>query len=61
MTGTQIELLAEFGMILLAPIIHNYYLKKYKNADSSIIQQNIKLFLPLYLLIAVGIIMLALR
>ena len=61
MTGERIELLLEFGVILLAPIIHTYYLKKYKNADSSIIQQNIKLFLPLYVLIGLGVLLLVLR
>jgi hypothetical protein len=61
MAGERIELLAEFGVILLAPIIHTYYLKKYKNADSSIVQQNIKLFLPLYLLIGFGVLLLVLK
>jgi hypothetical protein len=48
-------------VILLAPIVHTYYLKKYKNADSNIIQQNIKLFLPLYVLIGLGVLLLVLR
>ena len=61
MTGERIELLLEFGVILLAPIVHTYYLKKYKNADSNIIQQNIKLFLPLYVLIGLGVLLLVLR
>ncbi len=61
MTGERIELLLEFGVILLAPIVDTYYLKKYKNADSSIIQQNIKLFLPLYLLIGFGLVLLVLK
>ena len=61
MTGERIELLLEFGVILLAPIIHTYYLKKYKNADSSIIQQNLKLFLPLYVLIGLGVLLLVLK
>ena len=61
MTGERIELLLEFGVILLTPIFHTYYLKKYKNADSSIIQQNIKLFLPLYLLILLGVLLLVLK
>lgn len=38
MMGERIELILEFGVILLAPIIHTYYLKKYKNIDSSVIQ-----------------------
>ena len=61
MTGERIELLLEFGVILLAPIVHTYYLKKYKNADSNIIQQNIKLFLPLYVLIGLGVLLLILK
>ncbi len=61
MTGERIELLLEFGAILLAPILHTYYLKKYKNVDKSVIQQNIKLFLPLYALIAAGIVLLILK
>ncbi len=61
MTGERIELLLEFGVILLAPIVHTYYLKKYKNAYSSFIQQNVKLFLPLYLLIGFGLVLLVLK
>jgi hypothetical protein len=61
MTGERIELLLEFGVILLAPIVHTYYLKKYKNVDASVIQQNTKLFLPLYALIAAGIVLLILK
>jgi hypothetical protein len=60
-TGERIELLLEFGVILLAPIVHTYYLKKYKNEDSSIIQQNVKLFMPLYLLIGLGVLLLVLE
>ena len=61
MTGERIELLLEFGVILLAPIVHTYYLKKYKNVDDSVIGQNIKLFLPLYVLLGVGIVLLILK
>lgn len=61
MTGERIELLLEFGVILLAPIVHTYYLKRYKNADSSIIHQNIKLFLPLYVLVGFGVLLLVLK
>jgi hypothetical protein len=61
MTGERIELLLEFGVILLAPIVHTYYLKKYKNVDDSVMQQNIKLFLPLYALIGVGVVLLILK
>ena len=61
MTGERIELLLEFGVILLAPIVHTYYLKKYKNVDDSVIGQNIKLFLPLYVLLGAGIVLLILK
>ena len=50
MTGVKIELLIEFGVILLAPIIHTVYLWKYKNADKQILKQNIKIFSGLYLI-----------
>jgi hypothetical protein len=61
MMGERIELILEFGVILLAPIIHTYYLKKYKNIDSSVIQQNFRIFSVLYALIAVGVLFLVLR
>ena len=53
MTGEHIELIVEFSVILLAPIIHNYYLWKVKKVDSNIIHQNIKIFSFFYLLIAI--------
>lgn len=49
MTGVKIELLIEFGVVLLAPIIHTFYLWKYKNADNQVLKQNIKIFAGLYL------------
>lgn len=55
MTGEYIELIIEFTVILLAPIVHNYYLWKVKKIDSSVIQQNIKIFSFFYVLIAIGI------
>jgi hypothetical protein len=55
MTGELIELIVEFTVILLAPIVHNYYLWKVKKVDSSIIQQNIKIFSFFYVLIPIGI------
>ena len=56
MTGIKIELLIEFGFILLAPIIHTFYLWKYKKVDKQILKQNIKIFAGLYL--ALGFIVL---
>ena len=49
MNGVKIELLIEFGVILLAPIIHTFYLWKYKQVDKQILKQNIKIFAGLYL------------
>jgi hypothetical protein len=51
MTGFKIELLIEFGVILLAPIIHTFYLWKYKKVDKQILKQNIKIFAGLYLVL----------
>jgi hypothetical protein len=51
MTGFKIELLIEFAVILLAPIIHTFYLWKYKNADNQVLKQNIKIFTGLYLVL----------
>ncbi len=51
MTGVKIELLIEFGVILLAPIIHTFYLWKYKKVDKQILKQNIKIFAGLYLVL----------
>ena len=51
MTGVKIELLIEFGVILLAPIIHTFYLWKYKKVDKKVLKQNIKIFAGLYLVL----------
>jgi Sec-independent protein secretion pathway component TatC len=51
MTGVKIELLIEFGVILLAPIIHTFYLWKYKKVDEQILKQNIRIFAGLYLVL----------
>jgi hypothetical protein len=53
MTGVKIELLIEFGVILLAPIIHTFYLWKYKKVDKQILHQNIKIFGFFYLIFTV--------
>jgi hypothetical protein len=54
MTGERIELLLEFGVILLSPIIHTYYLWKVKKVNASIIRQNIQIFAFLYALLAIS-------
>jgi uncharacterized membrane protein len=51
MTGVKIELLIEFGVILLAPIIHTYYLWKYKNVEKRELIKNVKIFSILYVLL----------
>jgi hypothetical protein len=48
MTGVKIELLVEFAVILLAPIIHTYYLWKFKKVEKKELIRNIKIFAGLY-------------
>ncbi len=54
MAVVKIELLIEFTVILLAPIIHTYYLWKYKNVEKKELVKNIKIFVGLY--VSLGII-----
>jgi hypothetical protein len=61
MTGERIELLIEFGVILLSPVVHTYYLWKVKKVDASVIRQNVKIFAFLYALLAVGGILLFIK
>jgi uncharacterized membrane protein len=58
MTGVKIELLIEFVVILLAPMIHTYYLWKYKKVGRQELVRNLKLFIPFYLLFGIGVILL---
>ena len=51
MTGVKIELFIEFGVILLAPIIHTFYLWKYKKVEKKELVKNIKIFTGLYVLL----------
>ena len=56
MIGVKIELLVVFAVILLAPIIHTYYLWKFKKLEKKELVKNIKIFAALYALLAlVGI------
>jgi hypothetical protein len=58
MTGVKIELLVEFAVILLAPIIHTFYLWKYKKVEKKELVKNIKIFSGLYILLGlVGLIL----
>lgn len=50
MTGVKIELLIEFGVILLAPIIHKYFLWTYKKVEKRVLIQNIQIFSGFYAL-----------
>ncbi len=61
MTGERIELLIEFGVILLSPVVHTYYLWRVKKVEATVIRQNIKIFASLYALLAVGGILLFLK
>jgi hypothetical protein len=51
MIGGYSELIVEFSVILLSPILHNYYLWKIKKVDFTEIKKNIKIFSLLYALI----------
>lgn len=51
MTGVRVELLVEFAVILLAPIIHTFYLWKYKKVEKKELVKNIKIFTGLYVLL----------
>jgi uncharacterized membrane protein len=51
MTGVKIELLIEFAVILLAPIIHSYYLWKYKKVEKKELIRNLKIFAVFYVLL----------
>lgn len=57
MTGIELELLVEFAVILLAPIIHTYYLWKYKKVEKKELIKNVKIFAGLYALLALVVIL----
>ena len=61
MTGEIIELIIEFSVILVSPIIYHLYLLKYKKISKEIVFKDIKIFLVLYGLIAITGIYLMLR
>ena len=52
MTGEYSELVVEFSVILLSPIVLNYYLWKIKKVAVIEIKKNIKIFSFLYALTA---------
>jgi len=61
MTGEIIELIIEFSVILVSPIIYHLYLLKYKKISKEIVFKDIKIYLVLYGLIAITGIYLLLR
>jgi uncharacterized membrane protein len=58
---SAIELLVEFAVILLAPIIHTFYLWKYKKVEKNELIKNAKIFAVLYVLIGLVGIMLIIK
>jgi hypothetical protein len=52
MTGEKLELIIEFSVILIAPIVYHLYLLKYKKIAREIVFKDIKIYLFLYALIA---------
>ncbi len=61
MTGVKIELLIEFGVILLAPIIHTFYLWKFKKVGKQILKQNIRIFGVMHLIFGAVLILYLIR
>ena len=61
MTGEILELIIEFSVILVSPIIYHLYLLKYKKISKEIVFKDIKIYLVLYGLIAITGIYLLLR
>jgi len=53
MTGVKLELIIEFGVILIAPIIYHLYLLKYKKIPREIVFKDSKIYLSFYALIAI--------
>jgi uncharacterized membrane protein len=61
MTAVKIELLVEFSIILLAPIIHTFYLWKYKKVEKNKLIEITKIFAVLYVLLGLVGIMLIIK
>ena len=61
MTGEKLELLFEFGVILISPVIYHIYLLKYKKIPRDIVFKHIKIYLFLYGLIAITSLLLLFR
>jgi hypothetical protein len=61
MTGEKLELLFEFGVILISPVFYHVYLLKYKKIPKDIVFKDIKIYLFLYGLIATTSLLLLFR
>jgi hypothetical protein len=61
MTGEKLELIIEFSVILISPIVYHLYLLKYKKIAREIVFKDIKIYLFLYALIAMTSLLLFFR
>ena len=61
MTGEKLELIFEFGVILISPVIYHIYLLKYKKIPRDIVFEHIKIYLFLYGLIVITSLLLLFR
>jgi len=61
MTGEKLELIIEFGVILISPIIYHVYLLKYKKIAREIVFKDIKIYLLLYGIIVIASLILFLQ
>jgi hypothetical protein len=53
MTGVMLELVVEFTVILISPIVFHYYLWKYKKLAPAVILKDVKIYACLYGLILI--------
>ena len=53
MMGVMLELVIEFSVILISPIVFHYYLWKYKKVPSEILMKDFKIYACLYGLILI--------
>lgn len=52
MTGEIFELMIEFTVILISPIIYHLYLLKYKKLPKEVVFKDIKIYMILYAMLA---------
>ena len=53
MTGVMLELVVEFGVILISPIVFHFYLWKYKKLAPAVILKDFKIYACMYGLILI--------